>query len=64
MRISPFLIPRCRYESTCSEFTKIAINRFGVVGGIWISLKRIARCNPFGGCGFDPVPKKINNGSN
>lgn len=47
----------CRYTPTCSEYTKIAIERFGSIKGIMLGIKRILRCNPWGGHGFDPVPK-------
>jgi len=48
----------CKYTPTCSEYAKIAINRFGVIKGIYLSIKRILRCNPFNKkYGYDPVPK-------
>ena len=62
--ISPWFVPNCRYFPTCSEYAKEAINKFGVLMGLWMSVKRIARCHPFGGSGFDPVPKKEKNGLN
>ena len=48
----------CRYTPTCSEYMEISINRFGVMKGLWLGIKRIIRCNPFGGHGYDPVPLK------
>ncbi len=48
----------CRYNPTCSEYMKIAISRFGVFKGIRLGIKRILKCNPIGGYGFDPVPNK------
>ena len=46
----------CRYTPTCSEYTIIAIKEYGSIRGLFMGFKRILRCNPFGGSGFDPVP--------
>ena len=56
--ISPIFGGRavCRFTPTCSEYTKIAISRYGLVRGIIMGVRRISRCRPGGGCGFDPVP--------
>ena len=54
--ISPLLRPTCRYTPTCSQYTKEAIKKYGPLKGIWISLNRILKCNPWGGKGYDPVP--------
>lgn len=56
--ISPCLPARCRYVPTCSEYALDAFKRFGIFGGIKLTVKRLLRCQPFGGCGYDPVPKK------
>ena len=49
----------CRYTPTCSEYAIISIKRFGVLKGSFISIKRILRCAPWGGMGYDPVPERI-----
>ena len=56
--ISPFIGGRaaCRFVPTCSEYTKQAIEKYGLIHGTWLGIKRISRCRPGGGCGYDPVP--------
>ncbi|WP_296943826.1 membrane protein insertion efficiency factor YidD [uncultured Dysgonomonas sp.] len=54
--ISPMLPPSCRYTPTCSEYAIQAIKKYGPLKGFWLAVKRIARCNPWGGHGYDPVP--------
>ena len=54
--ISPFTPPACRYTPTCSQYAIEAIQKYGPFKGGWLALKRILRCNPFGGSGYDPVP--------
>lgn len=49
---------KCRYTPTCSEYTKIAINEYGAIKGSVMGIKRILRCNPLGGFGYDPVIKR------
>lgn len=56
LAISPFLAPACRFEPSCSRYTITCIERFGPFFGIWLGIKRICRCHPFGGHGFDPPP--------
>ncbi|QQS17022.1 MAG: membrane protein insertion efficiency factor YidD [Neisseriales bacterium] len=54
--ISPLLPARCRYVPTCSEYAIGAIVRYGTRKGIRLAFKRILRCHPLGGHGYDPVP--------
>jgi putative membrane protein insertion efficiency factor len=54
--VSPFLPSVCRYTPSCSHYTQEAVERHGPVKGGWIGLKRLARCRPLGGKGYDPVP--------
>jgi putative membrane protein insertion efficiency factor len=54
--ISPILPPSCRYTPTCSEYSMQAITKYGPFKGGWMALKRISRCHPWGGHGYDPVP--------
>jgi len=56
--ISPLIGKTCRYEPTCSWYMLLAIKEWGVFKGVWLGLKRISRCHPWGGHGDDPVPKK------
>lgn len=54
--LSPLLPASCRYYPTCSAYGMEAIRRYGAFKGGWLTLKRIARCHPWGGHGHDPVP--------
>ncbi len=56
--ISPALPPCCRYMPTCSQYAIEAIEKRGVFVGIFLAVKRLLRCNPWGGSGFDPVPER------
>ena len=49
-------VPSCRFAPTCSSYALEAVARHGAARGSWLALKRIARCHPWGGHGFDPVP--------
>ncbi|MCS6873390.1 MAG: membrane protein insertion efficiency factor YidD [Pyrinomonadaceae bacterium] len=52
---SPLLPPSCRFEPTCSDYTYQAIEKYGILTGLWMGFKRILRCNPFCKGGYDPV---------
>lgn len=54
--ISPIYGPVCRYAPSCSHYAHEAVLTHGVARGSWLALKRLARCHPWGGSGFDPVP--------
>lgn len=54
--ISPLTPSVCRYSPTCSQYTLEALQKYGPVKGTWLGIKRIARCQPWGGSGYDPVP--------
>ena len=54
--ISPILPASCRYAPSCSEYALEALTQHGIVSGGWFTLKRLARCHPWGGSGYDPVP--------
>ncbi|HMU44903.1 MAG TPA: membrane protein insertion efficiency factor YidD [Chitinophagaceae bacterium] len=54
--ISPWIGPKCRYTPTCSHYASEALKKHGVFRGLWLAIKRISRCHPWGGSGYDPVP--------
>ena len=54
--ISPVLGPQCRFTPTCSNYALEAFKKYGPVKGLWLTIKRISRCHPWGGHGEDPVP--------
>lgn len=52
----PLTLGACRYYPTCSRYSEEAIHKHGFLKGAWLTGKRLARCRPFGGRGYDPVP--------
>ena len=54
--ISPILPMACRHYPTCSEYCREAVERYGVFKGLWLGLRRLCRCHPFGKGGLDPLP--------
>jgi hypothetical protein len=56
--LSPVLGPRCRYLPTCSEYALEALETHGPARGGWLAARRLARCHPWGGAGYDPVPAR------
>ena len=56
LAISPLLPPSCRYQPTCSAYAIEALEQHGAWRGGWLTLRRLLRCHPWGGSGYDPVP--------
>lgn len=56
--ISPWLGNNCRFEPSCSAYAMEALRVHGAFRGSWLTVKRIGRCHPWGGSGYDPVPDK------
>ena len=57
--ISPFTPPSCRFTPTCSQYGLEAFRRHGPVKGLYLTARRILRCHPWGGSGYDPVPEEF-----
>ena len=56
--ISPLLGSNCRFQPTCSEYCMDSLKTWGLFKGLYLSMKRIIKCHPWGGKGYDPVPRK------
>ena len=54
--VSPMTPPSCRFHPTCSEYAMEALRTHGAFKGTWLAVRRIGRCHPWGGSGYDPVP--------
>ncbi|HEX4371826.1 MAG TPA: membrane protein insertion efficiency factor YidD [Puia sp.] len=54
--LSPLLGPKCRFTPSCSHYAVEALKKYGIFKGSWLAIKRISKCHPWGGHGYDPVP--------
>ncbi|MBM7069955.1 membrane protein insertion efficiency factor YidD [Actibacterium sp. 188UL27-1] len=55
---SPWVGHNCRYQPTCSAYALEALEKHGAIRGLWLTLRRIGRCQPWGSSGYDPVPDR------
>ena len=58
--ISPFTPPSCRFTPTCSQYALEALRKYGPLKGLWLALRRLSKCHPWGGSGYAPVPSRKN----
>ena len=56
LAVSPWTPPACRFTPTCSAYAIDALREHGAARGLWLAVRRVARCHPWGGYGYDPVP--------
>ena len=54
--LSPLLPTSCRFYPSCSHYSQEAVEKYGAIKGIWLGIRRLGRCRPLGGQGYDPVP--------
>lgn len=57
LTFSAWLGRQCRFGPSCSEYAMEAVERHGALQGAWLAIKRVSRCHPWGGSGYDPVPE-------
>ncbi|MFK7961379.1 MAG: membrane protein insertion efficiency factor YidD [Phycisphaerales bacterium] len=58
LTLRPFMGGHCRFQPTCSDYSLLAYRRHGLLRGTWLTVRRIGRCHPWGGAGFDDVPPR------
>ena len=54
--VRPVLPPTCRFSPSCSQYSLEALSKYGALKGLWLTIKRVVRCNPWNPGGYDPVP--------